>query len=268
MKIHAVGGLPRSGTTLLCNVLAQNPRFAVSSTSCVAMAVRSVSAFVSNSDEMKSELAADKERAEARLSGMLRGMIQGWYADVDAPVVIDKSRAWNGNALLLQQLYPDAKIIIVVRDLRDVFASIEKQHRKNPSLNPLPQGADTLVARASNFFDRNKGMIGAPVCGIEDVLRRKPSNVELVKYEALVANPDTVFKNLYNALGEEWYEHDFDNVEAVSTELDAQWLHKFPHDGSGKIQPPEGSWRDYLSIDVAQEIMQQFAGYNGAFGYV
>jgi hypothetical protein len=229
--------------------------------------MRGVSTFVSGQDELRSELVVDRERAEARLVRMLRGMIEGWYADVDAPVVVDKSRAWNGNALLLQQLYPDAKLVVVVRDLRDVFASIEKQHRKNPSINQLPQGADTLMARANTMFDRAAGMIGAPVCGIEDILRRKPENVELIKYESLVENPGVVLKNLYNGLGEDWFEHDFDNVESKATELDALWLNKFPHDGSGKIEPRQEPWSEWVSQDVAAGIMRQFAQFNGAFGY-
>jgi sulfotransferase len=35
-KIHFINGMPRSGSTLLCNILAQNPKFHVTPTSYVA----------------------------------------------------------------------------------------------------------------------------------------------------------------------------------------------------------------------------------------
>jgi sulfotransferase len=250
---------------LLCNVLNQNPRFHASSTSCVAQTISAASAFLSQQDEMKSALAHDKEGTERRVVATLRGMMESWYSETIEPVVFDKSRAWNHNALLLEQLYPDAKLVIVVRDLRAVFASIEKQHRKNPA---LMVGARTVAQKAATMFERPGGMIGGPICGIEDILRRSPDNIVLIKYESLVANPKIVLRNLYNDIGEEWFDHDLDNVESVAIELDALWLNKYPHEGSGKIEARDEQWSDWISPDIASGIMQQFSAFNGAFGYV
>ncbi len=264
-KFHAIGGLPRAGTTLLCNTLAQNPRFCASSTNLIAQTIAAASTFMSSQDEMRSALAHDKEAAELQLTAALRGMVEGWYSETPEPVVFDKSRAWNHNALLLKQLYPEAKLVIVVRDLRSVFASIEKQHRKNPALS---MGDKTIVQKATGMFARPTGMIGGPIAGIEDILRRNPGNVVLIKYEGFVANPEVVLRNLYNDIGEEWFDHDFDHVESVATELDALWLNKFPHEGSGKIEPREDPWSNWIAPDIAQDIMREFSAFNGAFGYV
>ncbi|UCC72050.1 MAG: sulfotransferase [Gemmatimonadota bacterium] len=265
MIFHAIGGLPRSGSTLLCNVLNQNPRFHASSTSCLPQALNGVAGFISHQDEFRSALAHDADKTQARFIAALRGMLRGWYSTAKHQVVFDKSRAWNVNALLLKQLCPDAKLIIVVRDLRAVFASIEKQHRKSPVI-ALP-GDQTVANRAQTMFHRQTGMIGAPICGVEDILRRDPGNVILVKYESLVANPRVVLRNLYDQLGEIWFDHDLDNVENVATDLDALWLNKFPHEGSGKVAPPDDAWSDWISPDIAADIMRKFSGYNSAFGY-
>ncbi len=265
MQFHAIGGVPRGGTTLLCNVLNQSPRFFASSTSFIPQTVASTAEWLSKQELMIGELARDKEGTERAFHAYLRGGIEGWYSTkTDRPVVFDKSRAWNRNALLLKKLYPSAKLIIMVRDLRDVFASIERQSRNNP----MAMGGDDIDAKAAVMFAKDKGMIGVPIAGIEDVLRRKPDNVVVIKYEAFVENPEVVLKNLYNDLGEEWYNgHDFDNVENVATELDALWLNNFPHDGSGKIEPSKSRWQEWVPPDVAQGIMNGFQGYNGAFGY-
>lgn len=262
---HAIGGLPRSGSTLLCNILNQNPRFYASSTSCVAPAMRQAASFLSSTDEIRSELVADRARTERRFVALLRGMMEGWYSDVEQPVVFDKSRAWNHNALLLRQLYPDAKLILVVRDLREVFASIEKQHRKNVAMT-MP-GGSSVAAKADAMFARPGGMIGGPVAGVEDILRRCPDNVALIKYEQLCADPSGVLRTLYEALGEPWFEHDLDNVHKHATELDALWLHKFPHEGSGAVERADTTWPQYVAPDLARRIMGQFPLYNNAFGY-
>lgn len=265
-RFHAIGGVPRSGSTLLCNVLNQNPRFFASSTSFIGQAVARLSAFLSAQPEMKSALAHDRDEAERCLVASLRGTIEGWYSEkTSKPVVFDKSRPWNHSALILEQLFPDAKLIIVVRDLRAVFASIEKQHRKNPSLSFVP--GTTVAQAAHTMFSRQNGMIGTAVSGIEDILRRSPDNVVLVKYESLVANPEIVLRNLYDSLGEQWFDHDLDCVESVATDLDALWLNKFPHKGSGKVEPGDDKWSDWIAPDIASGIMKSFGAYNGAFGY-
>lgn len=260
-RFHAIGGLPRSGSTLLCNVLNQNPRFFASSTSVVGQTVLSTAAYISGQPETRSALASDPDGTHRRFVAALRGIVRGWYSETSQPVVFDKSRAWNVNALGLSQMFPDARLIIMVRDLRAVFASIEKQHQKNALL-----GADTIAHRAKSMFGPN-GMIGGPISGVEDILRRRAKNVTLIKYETFVANPLVVLRNLYASLGEEWFEHDVDHVENTATDLDALWLNKFPHEGAGKVAPPPDDWSSWISHDIAGNIMRDFAAFNGAFGY-
>jgi len=199
----------------------------------------------------------------------IRGLVSGWYAAIPEAVVFDKSRAWNQSAAVLEQLYPEAKLILVVRDLRDIFASVEKQHRKNPVLSAIGNiGERSVINRAHLMFAKAGGLIGAPICGIEDILRCSPKNVLLVKYETFVTDPKQLFKHLYAGLGEEYYEHNFNDVKSTATELDSLWLNKFPHDGSGKIQASEDHWSNWIPEDIANWIMQEFEAYNGAFGYV
>jgi sulfotransferase len=261
-RFHAIGGLPRSGSTLLCNILNQNPRFHASSTSGVAQAVLNTAAFMSGQAETRSALANDAAGTHQRFVAALRGIVRGWYADQREPVVFDKSRAWNVNALGLAQMFPSAKLIVMVRDPRAVFASVEKQHRKNSLL-----GADTVERRARSMFARGTGMIGSPIAGVEDILRRGADNVTLIKYESFVANPTVVLRNLYDSLGEVWYEHDLDHVENVATDLDALWLGKFPHEGHGKVEARPDDWQTYVSPDIATNIMREFRAFAGAFGY-
>lgn len=232
----------------------------------MAQTVRALSHLWSHSAEVKSDLISDKERTEARMTRAARGMLEGWYADTDA-VIFDKGRFWNHAAPLLHQLFPEAHLFVCVRDLRAILASIEKQHSKNPMIDEANTAADaTLYTRADKLFSPN-GLVGQQIMGVEDLLRRNLPYVTVVQYETFVRQPQIILDRIYSAIGEPSFDHDFDHVENTATDVDGLYGHKFPHDGSGKIEPKAESWQTHVPPDVAQVIMQTFAGYNQAFGY-
>lgn len=273
MKFNVIAGMPRAGSTLLCNLLNQNPRFHASSTSCMAQTVRSLSGQWSRAPEIKSDLIVDKEGTEARMTRSVRALLEAWYEGKE--VVFDKGRFWNLGANLLHQLFPDAHMFVCVRDLRAIFASVEKQHEKYPMLDEAGNAVElTKYNRADRMFGPN-GMLGQQIMGIEDLMRRNLKNadgkpyVHTVQYETFVQNPQLILDRLYTAIGEKPFEHDFENVEPSvgSTDVDALYNNKFPHEGTGKVEARDEDWRQHVPGDIAQLIMQKFVGYNRAFGY-
>lgn len=264
-SFHVICGLPRSGSTLLCNVLNQNPRIHASSTSPLPQTVAALSHLWSNSPEVKGDLAKEGDK---RLVRSARALIQAWYQDKKG-IVFDKSRGWGHNALLLKQLYPDACIVAMVRDLRSIFASVEKQHRKSPILDYAnsPQEKE-IYTRADQMFGP-QGMIGAPLRGVMDLLQRNIDRSIVVQFETFVQNPEIALEKIYAAIGEKPYAHDFEDVKSTATDLDELYLGKFPHNGSGKIEAPEpDEWKQFVSPEIAGLIMQTYPGYNKIFGYV
>ena len=272
VKFNVIAGMPRSGSTLLCNVLNQNPRFYASSTSCMSQTIRLISGTWTKAPEIKSELINDKEGTEARMVRAARALVEGWYAD-KGDVVFDKGRFWNLGAPLLRQLFPDSQMFVCVRDLREVFASIEKQQAKNPMLDEAGNPTElTQHNRADRMFSP-QGLIGQQVMGIEDLLGRnlrdeagKPF-AHPVQFETFVQSPQLILDRIYLALGETPYLHDFDNVVNTATDADALYNNKFPHTGEGKIEPPVDDWKKHVPPDIAALIMQRFPKYNHAFGY-
>lgn len=269
MRFHVVTGLPRSGSTLLCNVLNQNPKFYASSTSPLPAFINTLVHTWSNSVEVKGLLEKQEQETENRLKATAKGVIGNWYSCYDEEVVFDKSRAWSASSLLLKKIYPEATIIVCVRNLVNIFASIEKQHRRNPLLDDAATPMEkTIYSRADRMFGP-EGLIGSPIVGIEDLIRRGPDGVLYVQYESFSQNPGMVMERLYSELGEESYQHDFDNVENVADDPDGFYLHKFPHKGEGKIVPCNiEEWKEYISPDLAMTIKGRFPDYNTFFGYI
>ena len=53
------------------------------------------------------------------------------YADCTAEVIFDSNRAWGAWMPAIARLFPDAKVIACVRELRWVIDSIERLIRRN-----------------------------------------------------------------------------------------------------------------------------------------
>lgn len=264
---HVVTGLPRSGSTLLCNLLNQNPEFHASSTSVLAQTIGTVSHIWSQAPEVTSARLCDADGMDARMVRALRMLIEGWYREAPG-VVFDKGRGWTHHALALKQLFPEAKIIVTVRDLRGVFGSVEKQHRKNPLLDTAPGPvAKGIFERADQMFSP-QGLIGAPLHGVLDLMRRQPHGIILIQYETLAQAPAMVMERLYAELDETPFQHDFEHVENTATDADALYLGKYPHVGAGKVQPVNRTeWQQFVSSDLAGQIMGRYPLYNQMFGY-
>lgn len=223
---------------------------------------------VSNCPEIKGDLGREQQETEDRIHRSIRGFCESWYQHLDQRVIFDKGRGWPLHALALRKLYPESKMIILVRDLREVFASIEKQHRKNPLLDSTPTNLQkSIYSRADRMFSP-EGMIGICLEGIHNLLDSR-LDVHWLKYEDFAANPQEEMNRLYCYLLEETeFQHDFENVVNTSTDPDFLYLNKFPHKGEGRIRPANLSWPGFMSRDLANLIMSKFTWYNQRFGYV
>ena len=262
-KFHVITGLPRTASTLLCNLLSQNPRFHCSrSTSHLPGLLGAVSATQTASSENHSDFIRNPKQTENRALRILRGIVENYYHGIDAPVIFDKSRGWPFHYGLLKRIYPKSKLIVLVRNPVEVFASIERQHQ-NTAL--WDQGAGpaekTIAGRAEMFFNPQDGIIGSCMVAVEDLLRRGQSDAIMLQHESLVDDPELMIRRLYKQLGERYYSHDYTKVEDLSEDVDELYWGKFPHGGSGKIEKREPIWPEVISKEFAQDILGRYPYY-------
>lgn len=249
--MNVITGLPRSGSTLLCNILNQNPDYYASSTSVLAGGIQGLTKGISEQLESQ-ELDYEKLRTS------VKAFIKAWYPD---KTVFDKGRLWSQMGLVYQDLQL-GKMYVMVRDLRDVYASCEKQHRKNPMLHSSNIISSTGVYERAEMMFSDTGMIGGAVLGVEDLIRRSLDNVVFIQYEALVTEPEKIMKQFDS------YQYNFTDVQNVSEENDKMYHNKYPHNGSGAVTARSiGSWRNIIDKDLAKTIQNRFPLYNEVFGY-
>jgi len=243
-NIFFMSGFPRAGTTLLMNVLAQNPRFHTTSTSGVISLLLQTKENWKKNENFNS---ADEVYLYPRIKSMMRGMLEGFYRDVldNNQIPIDKNRFWANQIDLLDEIFETkVKIIFPVRNIIDCLISFEKMGRQS-SIISRPEkniiNALTTVGRAENSL-ADDGILGAPILALREILYRKEwDRLILVPFNDLLNYPEPTLKRLYYQLELEYFPHDVENVKQVIIENDTfhgfapNTLHKIKE---GKITPP------------------------------
>ena len=84
--LHFIAGLPRSGSTMLANILKQNPNVhgeSVSSLSSIFGSINASWATMESNQEYPNYAAK---------SGVLTAVLQGYYNHINKPIIFDKDR--------------------------------------------------------------------------------------------------------------------------------------------------------------------------------
>src|ERR1035437_8279050 len=209
-KYSFISGLPRSGSTLLCNILAQNPSFHATATSGIMDIMFGVR---NNWDTLVEFKACPNDGAKLRV---LKGILDAYYADVKEPVVFDKCRGWLSLIEMAENVLGEkVKIIVPVRDMRDVLASFEKLWRKTSAIAQMQPESEfyydfeTVEGRV-NIWLRADQPIGLAYNGLKDVfVRGFAHRLCLVDFNDLTSNPIDTMNKVYDFLGEERFTHNF-----------------------------------------------------------
>jgi sulfotransferase len=219
---HFISGMPRAGSTLLANLLAQNPRFECSATSGILEVIVSIRNGWDKLDEFR---AAPNDAAKLNV---LRGILDGFYASTDRPVALDKSRGWIAYMEMAEAILGrKARVLVPVRDIRDILASFETLRRANSALRQTGGEAghfhdyQSIEGRCETLL-RPDQPVGLAYARIRDALLRGfRDRLHFVHFERLTAQPQQTMQEIYQFLGEAPFTHDFQNVKQVTTENDA-----------------------------------------------
>lgn len=244
---YFVSGLPRAGSTLLLNVLAQNPRFHATATSgCM-----DVMFGVRNSWDSLIEHRANPNPETKRR--VLCAILESYYADIPRPVVFDKCRGWVSLIEMAEwTLRRPVKILVPIRDIRDVLASFEKLWRKQAAGGQVPGEQENYfqfqtVAGRCEFWMRPDQPVGLAYGRLQDaIVRGYRDRMHFIRFDDLTSQPAETMRAVYEFLEEEPFEHGFEHVEQVTTEDDS--VHGFQnlHAIRPKIEPVPPRWPTVL----------------------
>lgn len=271
-KIIFVSGLPRAMTTLMCNVLANNPKIGGGETSPLLEYIYGARANFSQTPEVKSALT-DADMKNSFLEFCKYGM-DGYAKKItDKEIYLDKSRGWVNYADFLWKFNPDAKIIVMVRDLRAVVASMEKKWRANPEIldsrdNPQQQDFITLEQRVNHYL--GDAPLGVAIKRLYNAHQTKSiNNMHVVRAEDFTSNPEKTMRSVYEFLGEEYYDLDYSNVKQMTVENDriADFGVYGDHKIKSNIQPLKKDYNELLGANICSQIKNGHPWFYDAFKY-
>jgi len=262
--------MPRSGSELLQVILHQNPAIYASPTSPLLEYQ-----FGARSNfELPEVQSQPSELMQSAFASMCRGMADSYYSAItDRTNICDKNRGWLHYFEWVQQWNPQPKMICMVRDLRDVFASFERIFRENRHRPVGPDNPQQL--QSMTVFDRvnywgETQPIGLALLRLVDAFQRGIADqICFVRYEDLCGNPKGTMGGIYDYLGLPKFSHDFENVVKQVYENDSLYGPYGQHAVRKSIRPVSlKAWSSVLNEDVSIHIMEKHSWFQSRFGYV
>ena len=268
-RIFFNSSMPRAGSTMLSNIIGQNPEFYVTPTSGVLELIYAARGNYTESPEFK---AQDADTMKKGFMSFCNQGIKGFFEGItDKPYVLDKSRGWFNNYLWLEQIFPEPKILCIVRDLRDIICSMEKnfrksQHKANPIVNHAQLTGTSTPKRVDIWV--NSQPVGMAIERLQEMIRQGyDSKVLFIRYEDLCLRPEFEMNRIYEYLGIPAYKHDFDFIEQITKEDDEVYGIYGDHIIRTKLEMQESTAKKVLGADVCNWIYDNFKWYFEKFNY-
>lgn len=253
-KIFYVSGLPRSGSTLLMNLMAQNPKVFCTPTSGLNQLINNIKTSWSNIIEHRADKNAGSDK---NLKRILNTVLHS-YHDTDKPFVIDKCRGWGFSIEMLETIIgEEIKIISPVRDMKDILASFETLYRKgsykfNPP-GPMPQCL-TTEGRVQHWCSL-QGEVGASYSILKDAfLRGYSDRFLLIDYDFLTHNPKFTMDRVWEFLNIPKVEHDFVNIINKTPEDDTVYNYIDLHTIKSSIIPSKSKALEILGENICNNL--------------
>ena len=226
-KYYFMAGLPRAGSTLLSSLLNQNPNLYSGPSSPVLGAM-----YTTHEHFLGNELYTGFPKPDS-VNKIIGSLIDDWYYDVKKPIVIDKNRAWTARVPFIEgYIQQEAKIIVPVRRVDEILTSILTMIHRNPFEEGQPRinfVDEVLVKNNIPIDDENRCIhllngggivwesLNALMMGLQEGHKDK---FHYVDYNDLVNDPQGELDKIYEFLGEESFEHTFDNLTNIHREDD------------------------------------------------
>jgi len=268
-QIFFQSSLPRAGSTLLQNILGQNPDFYVTPTSSVLELLFAARQNYTNDVGFK---AQDPDLMKKGWLNFCRQGIEGFFNGItNKKYVVDKSRGWGIHYNFLNSFYPKPKIVCMVRDLRCIYSSMEKNFRKNPEVDPgivnWKEMKGTTTAKRVDLWAQSPP-IGIALERLQQMMTEGiDKNILFIRFEDLTSNPQVELNKIYDFFKVERYQHDFKNIEQLTQEDDTIHGVFGDHTIRKKVKPIPPTYNHYLGEELSQNIINSYPWFYKYFNY-
>ena len=163
-------------------------------------------------------------------------------------------------------------MVCMVRDLRSVFASMEKKFIANPDIETKGVRNNELLI-GTTTHKRVEGWaaglpIGLSLDRLQDVLLMgHDKHVLFIRYEDLCLYPEATMLKIYNYLDIPFFKHDFENIEQVTKEDDEVYGIFGDHTIRKSLELTPSTANKILGTDVTEWIFNNYRWFYDTFKY-
>lgn len=251
--IYFLSGLPRTGSTLLGSLLAQNPTIHVTPTSPLHELLIDV-------NESFNRAALQFTFDAGKSDRVYRALIDAYYADIREPVIFDKNRGWPKSVpAIAEYLNPTPRIIATVRPIAEIVTSYIVLADQDPA----------------NFIDAHLRRNGAEITNenragllwtlyiqpsyqaLKQGLETHPDSILLVEYDDIVYEPHAVLNRIYAFCDLPHYRHTLTSITNRSTEAKNAWGLRNLHEIRPALSRQSSDPLNHLPQTVVQFLNQQ-----------
>lgn len=272
-KLIPFCGLPRTGSTLLCNILGQHPDVTLSADSVLSDKIVNI---MNYTEKLVAESQYDADLTYKLHGDFLMSGIDSWISNLsDTKFYVDKCRGWGNIFNFIFEKYPDTKIIFTIRDLRGVYLSFDRLSTTSVLLNSLSdhyrdlteknEEVDFLNARISHFL--NGDMVKPHLINLKEIIeldRHYLDNIKIVRYEDFMKSPDRVLSDICNFTGMDNYKFDLNNITQVNYN-DSIYLPYGYHKLRKTLTPNIPNYDNKLRKSAQEKIFSDFEWYYSIF---
>jgi sulfotransferase len=209
---HFISGLPRAGSTLLASILNQNPACSASIMSPLGRIVTASLTAMGPSNEAESFITNDQRKY------IIEGLVASFYADDAHAVIFDNNRRWCANMALLNEVFPDSKVIACLRSPAAIVDSFERLFQANPLNLSVAYGATanlTVYDRVKELM-QSTGVVGFALNAFRGAFfGPHKENLICVSYDDLARFPAAIMAEITQALSLPPHNYNFEVIEQI-----------------------------------------------------
>ena len=260
-QLHYCLGLPRTGSSVIMNILNENPRIFTTGTCGMTYFVK---ACQDQTQHMSEFIALYKDVLCKSYLNFLRQGMRGWFEEMtDKPIVISKSRTWAEWLPHTFAIDPNSKYLVILRDLRDIICSFDSLVWKYPeikfSFEDIPVHFQSFEKRIEMYCTDNQSLLGRPLQflpHVMEVAHKNPNSFLILRYEDFNENPSEALQDIYKFLGEQNFEHDFDNIPKPDYyEHDTVYRSLVTHKTGTKLKKVEPRWPKVMTKEQSEGVI-------------
>jgi hypothetical protein len=263
MKFIFNSSLPRSGSELLQCVISQRDDVFSSTTSPLLEYIYAAS---QNLATQEAQSLKPDERMKSFFSFCKSGMEGYANSFTEKNIFCDKSRGWIFYYKLAENILGEPpKMICMVRDLRQIVASMESLHRRNIADGLVPDNElITTEERVKNWLTTEP--IGRAVRRLKNAIDSE-YNVLYIRYEDFCSDPVSSMEKVETYLDIPKFTYDFTNIKKINDENESAFGYNGVHTIKKTIEKPANRADEILGLGLSNEIHSLNLWYQNLFEY-